>query len=250
MTNRVTGFLVGFCVLFFLVTAGPAFGVEARSKRSQRDAYAIPEAKFRMWFEDYVCERLGKERSDIAVSRFKVGGNRPVPRGSLSVQLFQRGRGGIQKHVRLTAIVRVDQKVVGKVSLAGWVDVFEDLVCAARYLRRGDLIGPDDLYLVRKNLAHLSPHIVTDPAQVIGKTAKHNMRETLPIQTWMLENPPLLERGDRVTILAESGDLRVSVMGTALEAGSLGKRIKVQNAMSRKSIYAKVIDGSTVRVEF
>ena len=66
----------------------------------------------------------------------------------------------------------------------------------------------------------------------------------------MLERPPIVERGDMVMILAESGGLRVTVPGKILEKGYRGQLVQVQNTMSRKNIYAKVIDEATVMVDF
>lgn len=53
-----------------------------------------------------------------------------------------------------------------------------------------------------------------------------------------------------VTILAESGDLKVTVTGMVLERGYLGEVIRVQNLMSKRRIYARVINSSTVMVDF
>jgi flagella basal body P-ring formation protein FlgA len=53
-----------------------------------------------------------------------------------------------------------------------------------------------------------------------------------------------------VTILAESGDLRVTVPGRVLEKGYKGSLIRVQNVMSKKEIYATVVNGATVTVDF
>jgi flagella basal body P-ring formation protein FlgA len=44
--------------------------------------------------------------------------------------------------------------------------------------------------------------------------------------------------------------LRVTVPGTILEKGYVGESVRVQNTMSLKKIYARVIDSHTVRVDF
>ena len=53
-----------------------------------------------------------------------------------------------------------------------------------------------------------------------------------------------------VTILAESGGLRVTAPGKVLEKGYLGELIRVQNAMSKRQIHARVVNNSTVVVDF
>jgi len=66
----------------------------------------------------------------------------------------------------------------------------------------------------------------------------------------MLERSPILKKGDMVTIVAESDDLKVTVPGRVLEKGYLGELIEIQNVMSRKKIYARVVNSSIVIVDF
>jgi flagella basal body P-ring formation protein FlgA len=140
--------------------------------------------------------------------------------------------------------------VENKVRLSGWVDVFEAVVCTARNLKKGEIIEEDDLYLARRNISHLSPNILTDMMKAVGLIVKHNLREDTLLKEWMLERSPVLDRGDMVTILAESGNLRVTVSGMVLERGYSGELVRVRNAMSKKEIYARVVDNSTVEVDF
>jgi flagella basal body P-ring formation protein FlgA len=66
----------------------------------------------------------------------------------------------------------------------------------------------------------------------------------------MLEEAPILDKGDQVTILALLGRIRITVPGIILEKGYSGDRVRVQNTMSSKEIYARVVNGSTVTIDF
>ena len=79
---------------------------------------------------------------------------------------------------------------------------------------------------------------------------KHTIKKDTCIKEWMLEKPLVVKRGDMITILAESGNLRVTVRGRVLVKGHMGELIRVQNSMSKKIIYARVINNSTVSVDF
>ncbi|MBW1753417.1 MAG: flagella basal body P-ring formation protein FlgA, partial [Deltaproteobacteria bacterium] len=52
------------------------------------------------------------------------------------------------------------------------------------------------------------------------------------------------------TILAESSGLRITVPGKVLMKGFAGELVKVQNLMSKRKIYAKIVNPSTVTVDF
>jgi len=198
----------------------------------------------------YLYRDSGKEQSDINVSKFKVNRNRTVPKGKVDIRLFRKGAARLAGYVRLNAIVSVNGIEKNNVQLSAWVDVFESIVCASRDLKRKEVIKKVDVHLVRKNISHMPPNTIRELNKAVGLMIKHTVKADTCLKSWMLEKPSIVERGDIVTILAESGGLKVTVPGRVLEKGYLGELIKVQNAMSKKEVYAKVINNLTVRVSF
>jgi flagella basal body P-ring formation protein FlgA len=250
--SKVIHTMILWAFFFSIFFPPEAVSVDRKAIRAitKQGYQSIPEEKLRETFREYLRRRLGKEESDMAVSRFKVIGNRPVPAGKVSFQLFQKDKRGLEGYVRLVGIISVDGVVENKVRLSGWVDVFESVVCTSRNLKKGETVKEDDLYLARRNISHLSPNILTDMSKIVGLIVKHNLKKDTCLKEWMLERSPVFDRGDMVTILAESGNLKVTVSGMVLERGYLGELIRVRNAMSKKEIYARVINNSTVVVDF
>lgn len=224
------------------------------NKVSQLSAEAsdqtIPEERFREVFHEFVCDSLGKDRSDVVLSRFKVSGNKPVRDGRLDFDIFQKSRGAAKGYVRLIAIVSVDGVAKIEVGLAGWVDVFGDVVCTTRRIKKGEIISENEVHLARKNVSRLSARILTDITPTIGLMARRDIKEGTCLKEWMLEKNPLVERGDIVTILADTGGIRVTVPGVILQRGYQGDLVKIRNSMSKKTIYARIINDSTAIVEF
>lgn len=210
----------------------------------------IPEARFRDLLNRYLHDRLGGDVSDVIVSRLRIAGNRPVPAGRLDFRLFQKDRKELWGYVRLVAVIRVNGKVENEVKLHAWVDVFRPVVCTCRNIRKGEIIREEDIYLEKKNVSRLGTGALMDKRKVVGLLARHNIRAETCLKEWMLERPSVVRRGDRVIILAQSGGLTVTVPGMVLENGYLGEIVKVRNSMSKKVIYARVVNNDTVRVEF
>jgi flagella basal body P-ring formation protein FlgA len=250
--KKVIGALIVLVVLFgacLPLEAGrprQGMGLAKVDQRWQK----IPETRFYEIFRHYLLQRLGKEAPDVLVSKFEVNSNKLVPRGTISYQVYQKDKRRLTGYVRLVVVISVNGVVENKVRLSGWVDVFGPVICAARNLKKGELINADDLYTARKNTSRLSTDILCDMDDAVGRIAKHSIRQGTWLKEWMVEARPTLARGDVVTILAESGDLRVTVPGKVLEKGYKGALIRVQNVMSRKEIYARVVNSSTVTVEF
>ncbi len=248
-STRIIAVLICFLALCLSAEAKPAVGKGVAAAEPQ-NYQSITEEKLQEVYIQYLCRRLGKERADVAVSKFKVSGNRPVASGKISMQLFQKRSEKLKGYVKLVAAISVNGTVRNKVKLSGWVDVFESIVCAARNLKKKEIINADDVYLVRRNISHISANYLTDIGKVTGLMAKHSIKADKSIKGWMLEKSPVVNKGDLVTILAESSGLMITVPGKVLMQGFAGELVKVQNLMSKRKIYAKIIDPSTVMVDF
>jgi flagella basal body P-ring formation protein FlgA len=243
-----------FCLILVVAFFVPSAGADAGRSEGRdivRQGYQkIPESQFREIFHAYFCRNLNIKKSDVEISRLNISGNVPVPSGKISYRLFQKGQRKFEGYVSVVAVIKVDDMVRNKVKISGWVDIFKYVVCATRDIERGEKIDEDDLCMVKRNLSHLSSKILTDKKEIIGLIAKHNIKADTSLKEWMVERAPVVDRGDIVTILAESGDLLVTVPGKVLMKGFSGELVKVQNLMSKKEIFAKVVNHSTVSVAF
>ncbi len=243
-------FCLVFILGFFTPSSGAMTGRGDRQDAVRQGFQKIPESKFREIFHDYFCRNLNINKSDVVISKLNVIGNTPVPSGKISYRLFQRGQRKFEGYASAIAVIKVNGIVRNKVKISGWVDIFKYVVCASRDLERGEKINKDDLYMVKRNLSHLSSKILTDKKEIVGLIAKHNIKADTCLKEWMIEKAPVVNRGDIVTIMAESGDLLVTVPGRVLMKGFSGELVKVQNLMSKKEIFAKVLNPSTVAVSF
>lgn len=210
----------------------------------------VPDERFLALFGEFISERLEKDPADLILSRFKVSGNQPVTAGRPDFRVFQKTRGSLKGFVRLAAMVSVDGSLENEVELSAWVDVFEAVVCTARRLKKGEVLTTADLTMTPKNISRMPPHYLTDISKAVGLTVKHDVDEGSCLKAWMLKRDPIVAKGDMVTILAALGGIRITAPGMILENGFSGDTVRVRNAMSRKKIYARVLDENTVVVDF
>ena len=89
---------------------------------------------------------------------------------------------------------------------------------------------------------------ISDQAFLDGKRAKVSIHPGQAIRASMVEEVPLVERGDRVTILLKTPPLLISTFGKAEEEGTMGKIIRVVNLSSQKRIYAEIVGEKLVQV--
>ncbi len=215
-----------------------------------RASQYIQDEELESHYADFVAQQLGGANADFNVGRFRVMGNGPLPEGNVQVQLVPRNSRKIMGNVTMNAVVSVDGKVERRMVLVGWIDRFEDVVCALQPLERHRILESGDLCLERRNVSKLSENMARSLDEVVGKRVKHAVKAGTALRASAIEEPPLVRKGDRVTILAESAFLRITAVGEAKSKGAAGDQIVVRNCMTNKEIVALVLDGSTVRVEF
>jgi flagella basal body P-ring formation protein FlgA len=214
----------------------------------QRAYQRISEPSLKQAFESYVASRLGGVETDI--SRFKIRGNNPLPMGSISLSPIHPNKKPINGAFSLKMAVCVDGKDVGRLTLSGWVNRYEPVVCTTRYISRGEILSNDDIVLKKINISKAPARLVRVAANAVGKQVKSSLKAGGVVRHNLLESPPMIEKGSQVKILATSGGIQVTTIGIAMDEGREGDQIKVENIASKKLIVGRVASRSTVEVLF
>ncbi len=173
-----------------------------------------------------------------------------VPEGQIS---FETGRVSSTRFLGRVALeikIRVNDVPARNVRVCGKVEAYRNVVCAARDIRRGEIIGASALTVARMPISKLRNQSIFRPSEVVGMAAKRAVRAGQPITRRQVAPPVVVKRGARVIILAESPSLTIRVPGKAIEPGTAGDFIRVKNLQSKKEVLAKVRDSRTVTVMF
>ncbi len=130
------------------------------------------------------------------------------------------------------------------------MEVAMDVVMSTKYLMRDKGIDSDSVKLVRKWFNQLPVYVVTQIEDVVGKQPYNDIRQNMEIKRNMLKDVKTMKRGKMVKMVLESGPMMIVTFGICEEDGSRGDYIKIRNTSSNKMVYARVMDDSSVRVEF
>ncbi len=223
--------------------------VEVPSRiKIHRLSQKVDEQDLKAILADFLAQRLYGGRFEI--SRFQVNGNGPIPEGILDITLQESRDDKIYGQINLRAVISVDGKVERRVSMAAWVDFEAPVVMATRNLKRLDVLSQSDVEVGMANVSRLPNGVISDPASVQGMRIRQGVEGGKVLYARMLEKPPLVERGDDVTITASSNSMSITTLGQAKESGGLGDRINVENLMSKKLITCRVTGPAKVEVRF
>jgi flagella basal body P-ring formation protein FlgA len=193
--------------------------------------------------------RLAAGGGEVRLSEFRVTEEPLVPEGSLwLVYELPEATERLLGSVNLPLVVKVDGVAARRLHTAARVALWREVVCAAREIRRHEIVGGADLRLERREVSGLEP--LLDPERALGKRAERRIEAGSVLARGDLEEPPALARGDAVTILLESGPLTITTRGMVREGGRVGDVVRVLNTDSKREVLAVIADGATVRVPF
>ncbi len=214
---------------------------EARSLEIE-EVTTILEAAFQAFYPDK------KYRIEVkAIQTFERIG---LPPGSLSCDIVlseQARRGG---NISALLVFRRDGREIGKTRVSARVDIYTDAIVAANYLGRHHEVQTKDVQWVSRSLLQLPPDFLSEMKEVLGKRVTIAVNRGEVLRAGIVEEPPLLKRGDRVKLLVENHQIRITTIGEVREEGRKGERIKLVNLSSRKEVIGRVIDEQTVQVDF
>jgi flagella basal body P-ring formation protein FlgA len=150
----------------------------------------------------------------------------------------------------LSFLLAVD--IAGKEQARTWVKseirVFDEVLVSSAPLARHETITVKDVRVERRDISGLNARPLTRIEEVAGWQAARAIEVNEILTQKSLDRPSLLRRGSPVTLLYETGGLRVEAPGLAVEAGKIGEVIQVKNPTSGKLLRGLIVDARTVRV--
>lgn len=127
---------------------------------------------------------------------------------------------------------------------------YMEVVVASHYLEPNQAITRNDIKTMRINVSHADQGYFTRLDDVVGKLAVRQLLKDKVISPDDLKLINIVKKGDIVTVTAMNKAIKVSVKGTAQQAGRMGDRILVKNLTSDKMIEGIIIGEKHVSVKF
>ncbi len=211
-------------------------------KRKER---LIPHKKLEKIFTNYISQRIA--RKEFKIRNFSIRGLGVYPDENLSLTVCDNNNNkNIKGRTTVYVRVRANGRNYGRISLSGWVDVFDTVICASKNLERGTVLTLNDVCREKLNISKFSGNYFTAAKDILGKVLKIELAQGRCITSDMVKDPPLVHRGDIVKMVAVLGCLKIVTSGIAKSDGRLNDQIRVENIRSGRVVYAKVKGKSIV----
>jgi flagella basal body P-ring formation protein FlgA len=172
-----------------------------------------------------------------------------VPAGQLELKVRSRPAAELIGTVSATVEVWVDGAMARVVSVPVRVAMATEVLVAARPIARAQTIGLDDLRVERRELV-AGQEPLREPAAAQGRRAVRSIAAGEPILASLVNDPPLVRRGDIVRLTVDGRGIRAVAQGEAKEDGKAGQVVRVRNLSSNREVYGQVEAERSVRVRF
>lgn len=199
---------------------------------------------------EFILNALHWDKERVELKVIYEGKDVIIPRGNRVLDCKMPGGKKRIGRVQFMCFVKVDGLTKKRLRLIAQINLRYNIFRSTRSLKRGKIIQPQDVEMVRMKSDRVIRNLVSDAHEIIGHRLVRNLEEGETLLTHMLRRVPLVKRGDRILIIAQRGALRVTAPGVVKENGFINDTIRVENLHSRKIVLGKVIDSRTIRINF
>ena len=122
------------------------------------------------------------------------------------------------------------------------------VICLKSDVSARTVLDQSMLTIETKDVAGLRGQTWQATKDVTGLKTLRNMRQGEIVTSSVVKRPPLIKRGDHVTILVEAAGIKIRAAGMAMKSGNKGDRMLVQNVRSKQTLHSIVKDAHTVLI--
>jgi len=156
-----------------------------------------------------------------------------------------------QKSRRFSAVLAATVPGAGteRYRLTGRLNKVTEIPVFNRRILAKEIIGERDIIWKRVRADRLPRDTVMNLETLIGKTPLRGIKAGVPVRQSIVSSPILTPKGSLVTIILKLPRMTLTAKGKALQNGSEGDVIRVENKESKTVIEAEVIGSGKVAVQ-
>ena len=211
---------------------------------------ALPAQRIRTDVEAAIRGRMPWNTEDTTISDIQFDETLQLPVGKLTYRIIPNRHEDYLGNVILALHLFVNGEPVRKLWVNATVSVMADVVTVARPLGRNQYIRLDDIRVERRDLAGLGSETIRKVEEALGNRTTRMIHPGTVLQASMIDQPPVVKRGDIVRIIAKTGSMTITATGIVKQQGRKGEMVRVMNTDSNRVILARVAGPDAVAVDF
>ncbi len=149
----------------------------------------------------------------------------------------------------ITVTVKCQSEKPWSVHVPVKISTFSNVFIAARPLVTGAVIQLSDIQYEKRETSQLRNGYYENVEEIVGRRPKRSLVKGATISPKDLEQNKIIQRGNKVTIIARNNNITVKMPGKALDDAVEGGIIKVENLSSKRVIEAVALRPGIVEVQ-
>lgn len=139
-------------------------------------------------------------------------------------------------------------RTLGNLVVSGRYEEMREVPVIKYRLKDKDVIREEDIGWQKLPASRLRRDTVLDAEALIGKSPVRSLSPERPVRLAEIQSPPLVFRLNPVKMLYQTEHVQIQAVGTAMQDGAMGEKIKVRNDDSGIELDAIVIDRGRVEI--
>ncbi len=135
-----------------------------------------------------------------------------------------------------------------RINIGVKLNVFHDVVLAKHSVSRGVVIAEEDLLLKKFPRSKIFSDFYSSKDEVIGLVTTMPVRSEQLLNGRLVSAPNLVQKGQRVMLIARAGGIKISVQGKALNHAKRGELVRVQNKDSGRIVEGVAVGSGKVEI--
>lgn len=148
----------------------------------------------------------------------------------------------------VTVGIRCEDERPWTIYVRAQVRLFAQVIVAKHFLKKGILLGENDIRLAKKELTNFRQDAIKQADMAVGHILTRSVKAGAVVYARNLELPKSVLKGQKILLLAKTGGIEVRVQGKALSDGANGELIKVRNLSSNRIVEGRVVSPGVVTV--
>lgn len=228
-----------------------AEGVRAAQPQSgTRGEQSIAVADFEQAVYSALTRQYGRPQHRVSVRILFPNKPLKVQAGKRHLEVEELAGGARTGRRAFRVGLFIDRQYIKTINVVGEVRAQATVTAPTRWIKPREVMIAEDVTTMTVDVPSLTHDFILHPDEVIGKQVLRPLPPRQPIRKVMLDDPPVVRKGDRVMIEARRGGLVVQAVGVANAAGKSGDTISVKNTSSGREVIGTILSAGLVEVGF
>jgi flagella basal body P-ring formation protein FlgA len=154
------------------------------------------------------------------------------------------------KMLRGSAFVQIefrkDDQLLRRVQIPVRIKIYRDVPVAAENIARESELTENEITYQKLNVTYYSDDDFPGTEEIIGTKADRNISKGTVITKKLLRDESGIRKGEKVSVILESGTIQIRTYGTALQDAGVGSEIRVKRENSNSVLQGRVTKEGTV----